>query len=148
MHARSVRGHRSRDVEVSRYCLDTSAYIQFLRGDADAVAAIDSAAWIGFPTIALGELYTGFSLSAKHERDAARLRDFLAHPVVETIPVDDEVAHEYGQLVAGLRRMGKPLPANDIWIAACAARTSSVVLTCDTHFARIDRVGCIVLSAG
>ncbi len=130
---------------MSRYCLDTSAYIQFLRGDADAVAAIDGAGWIGFPTISLGELYTGFSLSAGHEQDAARLRDFLAHPVVETIPVDDEVAHEYGQLVAGLRRIGTALPANDIWIAACAARTSSVVLTCDSHFERISRVGCIVL---
>lgn len=145
MHARSVRGYRSRDVEVSRYCLDTSAYIRFLRGDADAVGVIDAARWIGFPTIALGELYTGFSLVASHERDAARLRDFLAHPVVETIPVDDEVAHEYGQLVAGLRRIGKPLPTNDIWIAACAARTSSVVLTCDSHFEQIARVGCVVL---
>lgn len=130
---------------MSRYCVDTSAYIQFLRGDGDAVAAIDGAGWIGFPTIALGELYTGFSLSVRHERDAVRLRDFLAHPVVETIPVDDEVAHEYGRLVAELRRIGKPLPANDIWIAACAARTSSVVLTCDSHFERITRVGCVVL---
>ena len=137
MFARSLRGHRSRDVEVSRYCVDTSAYIQFLRGDGDAVAAIDGAGWIGFPTIALGELYTGFSLSVRHERDAVRLRDFLAHPV--------EVAHEYGRLVAELRRIGKPLPANDIWIAACAARTSSVVLTCDSRFERITRVGCVVL---
>ena len=145
MCARSVRGYRSRDVEVSRYCLDTSAYIQFLRGDANAVGVIDGAAWIGFPTIALGELYTGFSVAARHERNATRLRDFLAHPVVEIIPVDDEVAHEYGHLVAGLRRIGKPLPANDIWIAACAARTSSVVLTCDSHFERIARVGCVVL---
>lgn len=47
------------------------------------------------------------------------------------IPVDDEVAHEYGQLVAGLKRIGKPLPTDDIWIAACAARTSSVVLRPD-----------------
>ena len=97
------------------------------------------------PTIALGELYTGFSLSVRHERDTVRLRDFLAHPIVETIPVDDEVAHEYGRLVAELRRIGKPLPANDIWIAACAARTFSVVLTCDSHFERIARVGCVVL---
>ena len=130
---------------MSRYCVDTSAYIQFLRGDGDAVAAIDGAGWIGFPTIALGELYMGFSLSVRRERDAVRLRDFLAHPVVERIPVDDEVAHEYGRLVAELRRIGKPLPANDIWIAACAARTSSVVLTCDSRFERIARVGCVVL---
>lgn len=130
---------------MSRYCLDTSAYIEFLRGDPTAVAAIDGASWIGFPAIALGELYTGFSLSGQPEGEAARLRDFLAHPVVEGIPVDDEVAREYGHLVADLRRANKPLPANDIWIAACAARTSSVVLTRDAHFTRIARVGCVVL---
>ncbi len=133
---------------MNRYCLDTSAYIEFLRDESRAVAAIDSASWIGFPTIALGELYTGFSLRRKHhEQEAARLRDFLAHPVVEAIPVDNQVAHEYGHLVAELRRAGAPLPANDIWIAACAARTSSVVLTRDSHFTRIARVGCVVLRA-
>ncbi len=130
---------------MSRYCLDTSAYIEFLRGDSRAVATIDRASWIGFPTVALGELYAGFALSARHREDAVRLRNFLAHPAVETIQVDDEVAHEYGQLVAELRANGTPLPANDIWIAACAARTSSVVLTRDSHFTRIARVGCVVL---
>lgn len=130
---------------MSRYCLDTSAYIEFLRRDSRAVATIDRARWVGFSTIALGELYAGFALSRRHEEDATRLRDFLAHPVVETIQVDDEVAHECGQLVAELRAASTPLPANDIWIAACAARTSSVVLTCDSHFTRIARVGCVVL---
>ena len=130
---------------MSRYCLDTSAYIEFLRGDSRAVATIDRASWVGFPTIALGELYAGFALSRRHEEDATRLTDFMAHPVVETIQIDDEVAREYGQLVTELRAAGMPLPANDIWIAACAARTSSVVLTCDSHFTRIARVGCVVL---
>ena len=133
---------------MNRYCIDTSAYIEFLRGDPDAVGTIDSASWIGFPTIALGELHTGFSLSPSDEREASRLIDFRVHPVVETIPVDDQVAHEYGHLVADLRRAGTPLPANDIWIAACAARTSSVVLTCDSRFASIARIGCVVLRPG
>ena len=133
---------------MNRYCLDTPAYIEFLRGNPDAVTAIDGASWIGFPTIALGELYTGFSAIRRDEREATRLNEFLAHPVVETIPVDDTIALEYGHLVSDLRRTGIPLPTNDIWIAACAARTSSVVLTCDAVFACIARVGCVVLRAG
>lgn len=141
----SIGRNRSRDVEVSRYCLDTSAYIEFLRGEPRTVATIDRASWVGFPAIALGELYAGFALSRRHEEDATRLRDFLAHPVVETIQVDDEVAHEYGQLVAELRTARMPLPAKNMWIAACAARTSSVVLTRDSHFTRIARLGCVVL---
>jgi tRNA(fMet)-specific endonuclease VapC len=132
-------------VEVSRYCLDTSAYIQFRRGDPQTATAIDGASWVGFPTIALGELYTGFFLTGPREKDSAHLSDFLAHPVVESVSVDDEVARQFGRLVTELRRAGTPLPANDIWIAACAARTSSVVLTHDAHFARIVRVGSVIL---
>lgn len=131
---------------MSRFCLDTSAYIQFRCADARTVAAVDGASWIGFPVVALGELYTGFSLAPERsESDLAVLRDFLSHPVVEKIAVDDEVARQYGQLVAELRAAGTPLPSNDIWIAACAARTSSVVLTHDRHFARITRVGALIL---
>ena len=130
---------------MSRYCLDTSAYIHFLRGDPHTIAAIDGASWVGFPVIALGELHTGFCLSGEHVEDQACLKDFLAHPVVEPIPVDPEVARQYGQIVAELRTAGTPLPPNHIWIAACAARTSSVVLTHDAHFTQIVRVGCVVM---
>ena len=131
-----------------RYCLDTSAYIRFLRGDPASVDAIDGAAWIGFPTIALGELYTGFALTGNRPEDLAGMGDFLAHPVVEIIPADDEVAKAYGRIVAELRTAGSPLPTNDVWIAACAVRTSSVVLTHDAHFTRIARIGCELLGGG
>ncbi|MDE2763128.1 MAG: type II toxin-antitoxin system VapC family toxin [Gemmatimonadota bacterium] len=133
---------------MTRYCLDTSAYISFMRGDAAAVEAIDGASWIGFPVIALGELYTGHSLTGNRPAELQRMRDFLAHPVVEIIAADNEVARAYGRLVAELRKAGTPLPTNDIWIAACAARTSSVVLTHDAHFTCIDRVGCELLGGG
>ena len=59
------------------------------------------------------------------------MRDFLAHPVADIIPADDEVARAYGRIVAELRRAGTPLPANDVRIAAYGVRTSSVVLTHD-----------------
>ena len=130
-----------------RYCLDTSAYVRFLRDDAATVAAIDGASWIGFPVIALGELYTGYALTRNRPADLEGLREFLAHPVVEIIPVDDGVARAYGRIVAELRTAGKPLPTNDVWIAACAVRTSSVVLTHDRHFTRIDRIGCELLGS-
>ena len=132
---------------MTRYCLDTSAYIGFMRGDAETVEAIDGASWIGFPVIALGELCTGYSLTGNRPRELQRMRDFLAHPVVEIIAADDAVARAYGRFVAELRKAGTPLPSNDVWIVACAARTSSVVLTHDAHFTRIARIGCELLGS-
>ena len=132
---------------MTRYCLDTSAYIRFLRGDAETVEAIDGASWIGFPVITLGELHTGYSITGNRPEGLQRMRDFLAHPVVEIIVADDEVARAYGRFVAELRKAGTPLPSNDVWIAACAARTSSVVLTHDAHFTRIAQIGCELLGS-
>ena len=130
---------------MNRICLDTSAYSNFRRGEARAVQAIDGAEWVGVPSIVLGELRTGFLLGARTERNVAELQAFLRHPVVEPISVDDEVARIYGQIVVDLRASGTPIPTNDIWIAACAARASAAVLTFDAHFRNITRVDSIVL---
>ena len=108
---------------------------------------MDSARWIGFPVVALGELYTGYALTGNRPSKLEGMRAFLAHPVVEVIPVDDGVARAYGRIVAELRKAGTPLPTNDVWIAARAVRTSSVVLTHDRRFTRIDRIGCELLGS-
>ena len=132
---------------MSRYCLDTSAYSHFRRGDPAVVAVLDQAEWVGVPAVTLGELHTGFLLGSRRERNEAELRDFLTHPVVEAVAIDEEVSRQYAHIVRDLRRAGTPLPTNDIWIAAAAARTGALVLTYDAHFADIVRVGAVVLEA-
>jgi predicted nucleic acid-binding protein len=131
---------------VSRYCLDTSAYSHFQRGDPRAMALIDGAEWVGVPVIVLGELRAGFLLGAQRERNEALLREFLANAVVELLRIDDEVSRHYADIVVDLRRAGKPIPTNDIWIAATAARAGAIVLTDDEHFSAVARVGSITLS--
>ena len=132
---------------MSRFCLDTSAYSQFKRGDPQVVELIDTADWLGVPAIVLGELRTGFLLGDRGERNEAELREFLFNPIVEELVVDDDVSRVYAEIVSALRRAGTPLPTNDIWIAASAARAGAPVLTYDPHFRQIARVGSIVLAA-
>jgi predicted nucleic acid-binding protein len=67
--------------------------------------------------------------------------------VVEVLPVDAETSRHYAGIVAELRKAGTPVPTNDIWIAATAARNGTTVLTCDDHFERIGRVGSIVIAS-
>jgi tRNA(fMet)-specific endonuclease VapC len=130
---------------VTRYCLDTSAYSHFMRGHEEVTARIDSAAWVGVPAVVLGELWLGFRLGSHAGQNEWELREFLANPAVEILPVDHAVAEIYGEVVAALRRRGTPLPTNDVWIAATAARAGSPVLTFDRHFRTIERVGSIIL---
>ena len=132
---------------MSAYCLDTSAYSNFLRGNEEVATLLDQAESVGVPTIALGELRTGFLLGGRWQRNETELEAFLANPVVEVLQVDSETSRRYAEIVAELRRAGTPLPTNDIWIAASAARVGATVLTCDEHFERIGRVGSIVVPA-
>jgi tRNA(fMet)-specific endonuclease VapC len=131
---------------VSAYCLDTSAYSNFRRGHEELVALIDRADWIGISTVMMGELRTGFLLGGRRERNESELDEFLANPVVDVLHVDAEASRHYAEIVTDLRRAGTPLPTNDIWIAATAARHGAAVLTCDEHFERIARVGTVLFS--
>ena len=88
-----------------------------------------------------------FRLGRRYESNRELLETFLRNSVVELIAVDEQVAQIYAEIVVALRKAGRPLPTNDIWIAACAARTGATVLTFDAHFAEIDRVGVLVLES-
>lgn len=130
-----------------RYCLDTSAYSHFKRGDPQVVDLIDRAEWLGVPVIVLGELAVGFRQSARRAAHQSELERFLGNPAVEVLPVSEDVASLYADVVLDLKKAGSPLPANDIWIAAIAARHGAAVLTYDAHFRAITRVGATVLTS-
>lgn len=131
---------------MTRLVLDTSAYSNFQRGAEAAVSAISSASWIGMTAIVLGELRAGLGLGNRRSRNESALLTFLAHPVVHELVVNDEAAQIYAEIVLALRAAGTPVPTNDIWIAAVAAREGVHVVTYDSHFSRIARVGTHVLT--
>jgi tRNA(fMet)-specific endonuclease VapC len=132
---------------LSAFCVDTSAYSNFRRGNEEVATLLDQAELVGVSTIVLGELRTGFLLGGKRQRNEMELDAFLDSPVVEVLPVDSETSRHYAEIVAELRKAGAPVPTNDIWIAATAARNGTTVLTCDDHFECIARVGSVVIDS-
>jgi tRNA(fMet)-specific endonuclease VapC len=133
---------------MTQFCLDTSAYSHFKRGDAAVVGLLSRASWVGVPAITLGELRTGFLLGRRFEQNEAELAKFLANPVVSVLEVDDEASRIYAEIVVALRNAGTPLPTNDVWIAALAAREGVQVLSYDDHFTKIARISSRILTRG
>jgi len=119
---------------VSRVCLDTVAYSHFKRGEKRVTELLDRAEWIGVPAIVFGELCAGFAKGSRQRKNLDELDEFLALPVVETLPADRRVAELFGEIVEELRRKGRPIPVNDIWIAATCARAAATLVTWDGHF--------------
>jgi tRNA(fMet)-specific endonuclease VapC len=130
---------------MSRYCLDTVAYSHFKRGEPRVVELLDRAEWIGVPAVVIGELCAGFAQGSRRSKNLADLDEFLSMPVVDVLPVDRHVAGIFGEIVADLRRRGRPVPVNDIWIAATCANAGATLVTFDAHFSAIQRIGTIVL---
>ena len=128
-----------------RLCVDTSAYSHFKRGDQAAVEAFAGARELGLPAIVLGELRAGFGVGRRRQRNEDELRELLTHPLVRVLEVDAHAAEHYAEIYVQLRRAGTPVPTNDLWIAALAAREGMPVLTYDARFERIARIGTRVL---
>ena len=69
----------------------------------------------------------------------------VAHPIVQILDITYQVAEIHGEIFAQQRLAGKPIPANDLWIAAVTARAGATLLTYDKHFSLISRIGTICL---
>jgi predicted nucleic acid-binding protein len=123
-----------------RILADTNAYAAFKRGDASAVDVFRHAPEIALNATVLGELLAGFASGAHAARNRRELAAFLHSPRVRQLVVDDETAEHYAVLFAGLRKKGRPVPTNDLWIAASAMQHGYAVFTFDKHFAEMDNL--------
>lgn len=118
--------------------LDTNAYAALFRGN-DAVASrVRRAEQVLISAIVAGELLFGFRNGSRYEANARRFEDFLSSPYVAFLPVTLVTADRFARIAAVLRRKGRPLPSNDIWIAAHAMESGADLLSFDQHFAHVD----------
>jgi tRNA(fMet)-specific endonuclease VapC len=118
--------------------LDTSAYNAFKQGQPDTVAVLAAAGTLLLSSTVVGELLAGFAAGTRESKNRAELSRFMNSPRVDTVPVTVDTANSYALIYAGLRRKGKPIPTNDMWIAASALEHAAGLLTLDAHFAHID----------
>lgn len=115
--------------------LDTSVIVDALAGNANALSAISEARVAFVPVIALGELLYGAYRSGRRAAETARVEAFVARH--ELLPCVPETAHQYGEIRNDLRARGRPIPDNDIWIAALAQQHALTLATRDSHFDEI-----------
>ena len=115
-----------------RFLLDTNIVIALLRGDDAVLSNLDRAPEVFIPAVALGELFFGAAKSGRPSENTANVERFAIGRVI--VPCDLDVAREYGRLKQHLKQKGRPLPENDMWIAAMAIHHGMVLVTRDRHF--------------
>lgn len=118
--------------------LDTNAYVAFKRGEHGIVAVIQRCPDLLICATVLGELLAGFAVGTREAKNRQELSLFMQSPRVREVACGSITADNYALIYAALRRKGKPIPTNDLWIAASALEYGAGLLTLDTHFAEID----------
>lgn len=118
--------------------LDTSAAVAFLRGDQSLIDRLGPLDDVYTSVIAIRELLYGARHSADPTRNLERVTVFAASIVA--LPCDDETADVYARLKQALRSRGRPIPHNDLWIAATAVQHGLALMYRDVHFDQIDEV--------
>lgn len=124
-------------VTVSGLMIDTSAYSALARGDERIRTIFDQANLLLMPLITLGELRAGHAAGAHQRYNERLLQQFLDNPKVQICNLSDTTAHIYGDIYAKLRKLGKPVGINDMWIAALTLEYNATLVTLDSDFVRV-----------
>lgn len=124
--------------EVSGFLLDSSVIVAAFNEESRVLERLRQipTGQIFVPVVALGELHFGASKSRRTEANTRRIEEFTEASNV--VDVDTAVARFYGRIRDELRRAGRPIPENDIWIAAIALRRELVLTTRDAHFDHVN----------
>ena len=118
--------------------LDTNVITKILNNDLAAIQLIQKAEKLCTSVIVAGELYFAAANSSKRETNFEVFRKVLSS--MQIIPIDDAVCMSYAEIKTGLKKKGKPIPDNDIWIAACALAHGLSIASFDNHFLEIPEI--------
>ena len=128
-----------------RVLLDTNAYSALMRGDEAVVRRVRRSERLYLSTIVVGELLYGFRCGSRYESNRQQLDEFLTSPYVDLLSVTLSTCERFSMVAAHLRAKGRPIPANDMWIAGHALEAGAELLSYDSHFGVIDNLSFIQL---
>lgn len=112
--------------------LDTNALSAAAEDNPAIILILSAVEELALPVIVLGEYRYGIAQS----RYSARYSRWLEALVVDcrVLEVSDETTHHYAAVSLELRQAGRPIPTNDLWIAALCRQYDLSILSRDRHF--------------
>jgi predicted nucleic acid-binding protein len=112
--------------------LDTNALSAFVDGEAGVGEVLRRETRAAIPVVVLGEFRYGIEGSRHRAAYEAWLETHLPH--FDILAVTEDTAAVYAAMRFALKQAGRPIPANDAWIAALALQHRLPVLSRDEHF--------------
>ena len=123
-----------------KLALDTNRYVDFARGEPEAVDRVRRAESLFLPFVVMAELRAGFlcgTRSAVNERNLVR---FVNSSRVAILFPDEATTHVYARLFRQLRLQGTPIPTGDLWIASLVIQHNLYLYARDRHFDHLPQL--------
>ena len=112
--------------------VDTNALSAAADDDPAVIAVLARADQMAIPVIVLGEYRYGIAQSRNRATYETWLTGLLRDCMV--LDINEPTTHHYANIILELKRIGKPIPTNDLWIAALCRQHSLPLLSRDRHF--------------
>jgi tRNA(fMet)-specific endonuclease VapC len=112
--------------------LDTNALSATADREPAALELVARAERIAVPVIVLGEYRLGIAQSRHCTSYKNWLRDWIT--AVTVLDIEEETTQHYAAIGLELKKKGRPIPANDLWIAALCRQHSLPIVSRDRHF--------------
>lgn len=116
--------------------LDTNALSDLLEGSESLLAVMSGLGPLRLSPVVLGEHRFGLLRSSKRAERETTLRQLEA--TFETLPITGLTSRLYARIRDELRGKGRPIPANDLWIAAQAVEHGLPLVSRDEHFLEVN----------
>jgi tRNA(fMet)-specific endonuclease VapC len=123
-----------------KIAVDSNRYTDFCRGLPEVVEVIEGASEIYIPLIVLAEQRAGFAHGTNREKNERVLTKFLNNEGIFVLSPDDQTTFFYADLYSYLRKKGKPIPTNDLWIAALVLQHNLVLFDRDSDFDHLPQL--------
>lgn len=118
--------------------VDTNAVSAIAAKDQSILAAIAGVHSLHLPFIAYAEFRYGLLGSIRPKAGSRLLAALLAN--IPLLLPDLDTLEGYAQIKDNLKRGGRKIPENDIWIAALARQHNMPILSRDRHFDFVEGI--------
>lgn len=125
----------------SSYLLDTVVVVAYLNRDPVVLQHLQASSFV-VPGVVIGELFFGAYNSERVAINVQQIQDFVSRNTI--LSCDEVTGDYYGQIKRQLRTKGRPIPDNDIWIAATAMQHRLSLATRDKHFLEIEGLSLVM----
>ncbi len=122
----------------TKLILDTNALSAAADEHAGITKILAVAQQLALPVVVIGEYRYGISQSRHRARYRRWLEDLISDCTV--LDITEQTTHHYAAINIELRRAGKPIPTNDLWIAALCRQHDLPVLSRDLHFDAVSGI--------